>query len=408
MTDRNNNWKNAIQFILGDAAVLEQLARQRPYLPFADETLAFLDTFYQALREKNKTLQAADIAALAFWCRKSNLNHIRAAYQTKWQNTVVVGKGVTFHIVPSNMPVLFAFSMAAALLAGNPVVLRLPEKETAQEQMIAAALEEAMETCPEWRQRIVFVRYGHEKEVTDALSQLCQVRVIWGGDHSIREIQKSVLDPGKTELAFADRRSAAVFSTESVLTAGDTELADLIRGFYNDTYLNDQNACSSPSLIYWLGEAAEVQCARERFWQAAAAYIQKNYAIGAHLAVRKWEQALYLAAQYPDMTIRKYGNEIVLVQIPQLYADLWEQTVPGGFFFESSGTDLEGLYPVLTRKCQTLTCVGVKKEMLAGNLASAGVCGVDCIVEIGHALDFSLIWDGMDLMEYLTRKINVA
>lgn len=33
---------------------------------------------------------------------------------------------------------------------------------------------------------------------------------------------------------------------------------------------------------------------------------------------------------------------------------------------------------------------------------------VDRIVDIGHALDFSLIWDGMDFMEYLTRKINIS
>ena len=57
----------------------------------------------------------------------------------------VIGRGVAFHIVPSNIPVLFAFSMAASLLAGDPVVLRLPEKETVQEQMILSALRQVME-----------------------------------------------------------------------------------------------------------------------------------------------------------------------------------------------------------------------------------------------------------------------
>ena len=65
-----------------------------------------------------------------------------------------------------------------------------------QEQMILSALRQVMEAQPEWKERIVILRYGHRKEVTDALSQLCQVRVIWGGDHSIQEIQKSVLEPG--------------------------------------------------------------------------------------------------------------------------------------------------------------------------------------------------------------------
>ena len=38
-------------------------------------------------------------------------------------------------------------------------------------------------------------------------------------------------------------------------------------------------------------------------------------------------------------------------------------------------------------------------------LMSAGVFGVDRIVQIGHALDFSLIWDGMDLIAQMSREI---
>ena len=31
-------------------------------------------------------------------------------------------------------------------------------------------------------------------------------------------------------------------------------LNNLISGFYNDTYLSDQGACSSPQLILWYGK----------------------------------------------------------------------------------------------------------------------------------------------------------
>ena len=244
MEDRDNNWQKDLQFLLGDTAILEQLAEQKTYIPFSEETIDFLDALYQALRKENRSVQVADLAAFSFWCRKGNLSHIREQYARQWNGKKVIGRGVAFHIVPSNIPVLFAFSMAASLLAGDPVVLRLPEKETVQEQMILSALRQVMETQPEWKKRIVILRYGHVKEVTDALSRLCQVRVIWGGDHSIQEIQKSVLEPGKTELAFADRRSAAVLRTDAILEKED--LTDIVRGFYNDTYLNDQNACSSP------------------------------------------------------------------------------------------------------------------------------------------------------------------
>lgn len=278
MEDRNNNWQNSIQFLQGDVSVLEQLAEQRPYIPFSEETINFLDALYQALRKENQSVQAADLAAFSFWCRKGNLSHIREQYVCQWKGKNVLGRGVAFHIVPSNIPVLFAFSMVASLLAGDPVVLRLPQNETMQEQMILSALRHVMEVQPEWKKRIVILRYGHRKEVTDALSRLCQVRVIWGGDHSIQEIQKSALEPGKTELAFADRRSAAVLRADAILEKED--LTDIVCGFYNDTYLNDQNACSSPSLLYWLGSPEQAALAHEKFWNAAASYIQSHYELG--------------------------------------------------------------------------------------------------------------------------------
>lgn len=394
-----------IQFLTGDADTLNELYRQKPYIPFAQQTIVFLDAFYQTLRKENQSLQAADIAALAFWCRRSHLYHLRDDYERKWQGMIRLGRGISFHIVPSNIPVLFAFSMATALLAGNTVILRLPEKSTVQEELILSALKQVMEQQPEWKKRIVIVRYGHRKDVTDTFSQMCQVRVIWGGDNSILEIQQSKLQPGTPELTFADRRSAAVFSAEYILMTEN--LTDILRGFYNDTYLNDQNACSSPSLIYWTGKKDEVYAARKKFWTAAFDYIQAHYKVDAHIAVQKWEQALYLTAINPTITMEKCENAVVLMQCPELTEELWEQTVPGGFFFESSGETLSGLYPVLTGKCQMLTCVGVNRNQIALELLEAGVSGVDRIVENGHALDFSLIWDGKDLMEYLIKIISV-
>ena len=131
MADRDNNWQKDLQFLLGDTAILEQLAEQKPYIPFSEETIDFLDALYQALRKENRSVQVADLAAFSFWCRKGNLSHIREQYARQWNGKRVIGRGVAFHIVPSNIPVLFAFSMAASLLAGDPVVLRAGERNGA-------------------------------------------------------------------------------------------------------------------------------------------------------------------------------------------------------------------------------------------------------------------------------------
>ena len=78
----------------------------------------------------------------------------------------------------------------------------------------------------------------------------------------------------------------------------------------------------------------------------------------------------------------------------------------GRILFRVQRRNLDGLYPALTRKCQTLTCVNETEcTEVAEKLICAGVSGVDRVVQIGHALDFSLIWDGMDLIAQMSRLI---
>ena len=110
--------------------------------------------------------------------------------------------------MPSNIPVLFAFSMATALLAGNTVILETSGKEYGTGRLILSALKQVMEQQPEWKKRIVIVRYGHRKDVTNTFHR-CAGAGNMGGDNSILEIQQSKLQPGTPELTFADRRSAS-------------------------------------------------------------------------------------------------------------------------------------------------------------------------------------------------------
>ena len=43
-------------------------------------------------------------------------------------------------------------------------------------------------------------------------------------------------------------------NTDKILKLDDYRFNTLINNFYNDTYLVDQNACSSPHLILWQGK----------------------------------------------------------------------------------------------------------------------------------------------------------
>ena len=52
---------------------------------------------------------------------------------------------------------------------------------------------------------------------------------------------------------FSDRYSIAMINTNKILNLSNEKLFKLCKNFYNDTYLFDQNACTSPQSILWIG-----------------------------------------------------------------------------------------------------------------------------------------------------------
>lgn len=394
-----------VTYILGTAEYVETIRGNVPFVPFADETVQFLGTLSERLFGKKELRRMPEVAAFAFWCRRAHLMQLKAEYCSG--NEKRLGRGVSLHFAPSNMPVLFAFTMAAGTLAGNSVIVRLPQKKTEQEETVACEMAKLLEEeFPQLKSRFILCRYSHDRAVTDALSALCDVRVIWGADASVTEIRKSPLPPRAVELPFASRSSAAVFCADAVNRSEDIDL--LVREFYNDTYLNDQNACSSPQMIYWLGTERETKAAREKFWSAFVKLLEeRKYPVPASVAVQKLDAAMLLAAVFGDARIYRDTNRLVRVQVPDLRHEMWDYTVPGGFFIESQGESLEKIADILTGRCQTLCTCGVDCAKMAEHLVNWRLSGGDRIVPIGHALDFSLTWDGFDLIESMSRRIRV-
>ena len=75
----------------------------------------------------------------------------------------------------------------------------------------------------------------------------CDVRIIWGGDSTISKIRTASLPVRTFDLTFADRYSLCVIN--ALDHPDDKDYDNVANGFYNDTYLFDQNACTAPHLI---------------------------------------------------------------------------------------------------------------------------------------------------------------
>ena len=254
--------------------------------------------------------------------------------------------------------------------------------------------------CAGMRPYVCVVRYEHSDEITQELSALCDVRVIWGGDRTIEAIRRAPLPPRAVELAFADRYSIAVIEADAYL---NSEPAEIAKGFYTDTYYTDQNACSSPRLVVWLGE--RVPEARERFWGALEEVVRRDYPMQPIQAVDKYSAVCALGMSRPGVRYVSKDTLVVRAELDRLTADVMDYKCGGGCFFEYAAQDLVEIVPVLGKRCQTVAVLGVDRERVRELVFSNGVRGVDRIVPLGETMRLAFIWDGFQMVESMSRYV---
>ena len=392
----------SVTFLLGDAETVAAMRHLPARKPFDEETLEFFGAVSAMLRRHPSARMYPDVATLGFWLRKASLLQMRKQYADR-DGGLRMSRGTVFHIAPSNVPVNYAYSLAAGALTGNANIVRLPSKDFPQVGIINQALSDALELYPAMRPYLCLVRYGRDKAVNDAFSSVADVRIIWGGDTTITELRKSPLPPRATEVTFADRFSLAVVDSDAYLKAERD--AVIARDFYNDTYLSDQNACTSPRLVVWTGTQREA--AKSRFWDALSALVSKEYQFQSIIGVNKLTSAFLAAATLDGVRVEAHeNNSLIRIKVTEPSRALIGLHDNSGFFFEYDCDDLMALKELCAdNRCQTLSYFG-EKEMLIPLLKS-GIKGVDRVVPIGHTMDFALLWDGYDLAEMLTRTITL-
>ena len=389
---------NELQYVVGTPEIVEAMNTIKPLRPFDDRVISFLNDLSGELR---KIREYSDVATFGFWCRKGALLQEKAKYDDIEER---FGKGIVFHSTPSNVPVNFAFSFAAGLLAGNANIVRLPGKPFEQVSIISDAVKHLLETThQDMAPYIVFVKFPPVKEITDAFSALCNVRVIWGGDMTVAELRQSKIQARTTEITFADRHSIAVIDADSYLESDDKE--SIIQNFYNDTYYTDQNACTSPRIIFWKGK--EKQPAKEDFWNRVHEIVAAKYNLAAVQSVGKLN-ALYSVAANKSVRLENSDDMLITrVKVDEVAEDLMNYKYNSGFFFEKDIENLDEILNVCDIRCQTLTYFGVDKEEFKVFLDKCRPIGIDRIVPMGKSMDFALIWDGYDLIRQMSRRVTI-
>ncbi len=397
-----------ISYLTGNMSILQDMANVSPLAPFSDTVIAFLDDLSKELMTNKLARGYADVVTLGFWLRKSSINGLKKRYLKGDSENVRVGRGMAFHIAPSNVPVNFAYSLFTGLLMGNANVVRVPSKEFPQVELIVQSINTVLKRHLILQSYIALIRYDRNADINALLSSVCDVRVIWGGDATIEELRSARLSPRATEITFADRYSLAVIDSDFYLACEDKK--KIARDFYNDTYLSDQNACTSPRVVVWYGSKKDE--AKREFWSLVYALVQEKYQFQAIQSVDKLVTACLaaVASGAGDVghvqVVQGGSNLLIRLKVDKLTPNLMDYRGDSGYFYEYDCSDLMEIRGFCDNThCQTLGYIGETESFRP--LLQSGIRGLDRVVPVGHMMDFDLVWDGYNLFDSMTRTIAV-
>lgn len=376
--------------------------------PFGPEILEMITDLSRALRKDPDLRERPAVGALAYWIRPAGLERLRSHWAALCtvNGAVRVPRGVAFHIPPTNVDTLFVYSWLISALVGNANIIRLSSAAADGGGRLLEVLNQVLARHPAIAQSTAVVTYGHEDEVTAALSA-ADLRVIWGGDDAVARIRSIPASPRTVDVAFPNRFSFAVLDAAATLSIDPAGLHGLIDRFINDAYWFDQLGCASPRLVIWRGEPSTSEAASGRFFDALRTRIDSDrWGASASTVMAKLVWSSVAAADGAVARVRWVDPDATVARLDSL-ASLPRETPGGGFFLEAHISRLDDIAHFVAPSDQTLTHFGVSRDELTLLAASGSLRGIDRMVPVGQALSFSHLWDGYDLFSAFSRLLVV-
>ncbi len=385
-----------------------QIARGQVTRPFEGGVVDACADLSQRLLRNPVGRRYPELLALAFWMRKAELHRLRQQFDLlRRDDRLLVPCGTVFHLPPRNVDTMFVYSWLLSALTGNCNVIRLsPERSGSTSELLRLFCEALEHAAPAAREGTWILSYGHEDEPTAMLSSLCDMRVIWGGDHAVSTIRRIPLSPHARETVFGDRFSLAAIESSAYLGAGEGRRVALAKQFFDDSFWFDQMACSSPRLVVWCGTQAQGRAASGDFFPRVNEYALQHQTVEPGHSMHRFLSSCLAVLDRPVTEYRRFSALSVLTLAS--LADFSRNHPGGSVFFECQVDRLENIVPTLCRKDQTLTWFGFAPQELKDLATTLNGRALDRIVPIGQALQFGRFWDGNDLLQSFCRQLFIG
>lgn len=385
-----------IQVLAG--AQVQELAQQSPLSAFDPQIVAFCQALSSGLLKHQQAKLIPELAALGFWLRKANLQKMSSALPAP-DGVLRKALGLVVHYTPANVDTMFVYSWICSLLMGNNNLVRLASQDSAAKFVLLDLLSHlfAQDEFSAIALRNSFVSYSKEAKDGAKISLMADARVIWGGDASVQTIRQLPCKPRCRDIPFADRYSMALVNGDAVTVQTADELA---LHLWRDTKPYAQMACSSPRVIFWLADNTHQALLIEKLNSLADTEPQMVSQLTNHLVTSQLLQA------HGDCCAPVRLASITVVPVSIFHCALLDWHDGNGLFYLVAIDTLDQLHSILDEKCQTLCYWGLERGEMLRFISESPIKGIDRILPIGQALDFSQVWDGFDLFNLLSRHVS--
>ncbi len=379
---------------------------------FDAKTIEFLSVISKEIFLNPTSKQYPELVAAAYWLRKSNITgYVREFMHTLKEYEIVVPRGTAFHVAPANVSTIFIYSWALSILVGNRNLIRLPQTISPQLRILLDIVYNELQN-PQWDDiaaRNLGISYHHDDYVNKFFSARADIRMIWGGDETVIHFRGLPAKPSTQDIIFADRVSYSLVNAEEYLNMTKIQMTKMAHLFYNDAYQFDQLACSSPRIVYFLGDPKICELASLKFWEMLACEIEQNkYDSGVGTAIDKLIFG-YKSAATGITEGFSYGpplSKLGVMRINPAAISLSRKSCGGGFFFECFVCDVAEI--IVNENDQTLSYIGFTRDDMKNIGLLLSSKGLSRIVPVGQALSFSPVWDGYVLFNELTKRVLVS
>ena len=373
--------------------------------PFNNQSIDFLSDFSKELKKEKKIYKFPDLIYLVFWTSYKKIGEAKKKFLSR---NIRLGRGLIFHICPSNVPTNFIYSFFFGLLSGNSNIVKVPSKAFPEKNIILSTINKLFKKKKYLglKNSNFFIKYDEKIENTQKISSICDGRVIWGGDKTINEVRKIWIPERAIELTFADRYSLSILNLNKLRKTKDHEIKLIAKKFFYDSYMMNQSACNSPHFVFWVGK--KNNNLQQKFWKELNYIAEQKFILDESMVLNKYSNLIKnMIDQKNFQNIKLFKNNLYVVNPNKNIKNIENIRGISGMFFQKNIASIIELKKFITKKCQTVTYFGLNKKQIESFVLKNNLFGIDRVVPIGKALDINLVWDGYDVIDSLSRTITL-